>query len=165
VTARSDLCCLSARRPKPPLQAAHRAPCSPVPVAAVHESGHGRLCCKRILCLGARKIDSRSGANAQLLIQKSMRPDSIVSNFYSTASPRRLLQHYRHIADLRDRPRQGLLPDAKRTFAAERAATEYSNPSLTGWGVRRDPSTVGGIPCCWGPSRATVAPLIRTMHL
>jgi hypothetical protein len=26
------------------------------------------------------------------LIQKYMRPDSIVSNFYSTASPRRLLQ-------------------------------------------------------------------------
>jgi hypothetical protein len=32
------------------------------------------------------------------LIQKSMRLDSIVSNFYSTASARRLLQQYRHIA-------------------------------------------------------------------
>jgi hypothetical protein len=28
-----------------------------------------------------------------MLIQKSMRPDSIVLDFYSTASPRRLLQH------------------------------------------------------------------------
>jgi hypothetical protein len=46
-----------------------------------------------------------------------MRLDSIVSNFYSTASARRLLQQYRHIADLRDRPRQGLLSDAKRTLA------------------------------------------------
>jgi hypothetical protein len=35
-----------------------------------------------------------------MLIQKSMRPDSIVSNFYATASPRRLLQQYRHEADL-----------------------------------------------------------------
>jgi hypothetical protein len=30
------------------------------------------------------------------LIQKSIRPDSIVADFYSTASPRRLLQQYRH---------------------------------------------------------------------
>jgi hypothetical protein len=31
-----------------------------------------------------------------MLIQKSMRLDSIVSNFYSTVSPRRLLQQNRH---------------------------------------------------------------------
>jgi hypothetical protein len=74
------------------------------------------------------------GRQCAMLIQKSMPPDSIVSNFYSTASPWRLLQQYRHIADLRDRPRQGLISDAKRTFAAERAATEYSNSRLTGWG-------------------------------
>jgi hypothetical protein len=35
------------------------------------------------------------GRQCALLIQKFMRPDSIVSNFYSTASPRRLLQHNR----------------------------------------------------------------------
>jgi hypothetical protein len=34
------------------------------------------------------------GRQCAMLIQKSMRLDSIVSNFYSTASARRLLQQY-----------------------------------------------------------------------
>jgi len=36
-----------------------------------------------------------------MLIQKSMRLDSIVSNFYSTVSPRRLLQQNRHFCDIK----------------------------------------------------------------
>src|ERR1700730_3880186 len=57
-----------------------------------------RLCCKTILRIRARKIDSRSGAKAQTLVQESLRSDSIVAYFYSTASPRRLLQQNRHQA-------------------------------------------------------------------
>jgi hypothetical protein len=40
------------------------------------------------------------GRQCAMLIQKSMRLDSIVSNFYSTASARRLLQQYRHFCDI-----------------------------------------------------------------
>src|SRR5215216_1689852 len=46
------------------------------------------------------------GRQCATLIQKSIRADSIVSNFYSTASPRRLLQHY--------------LPNAEKHFAFEK---------------------------------------------
>jgi hypothetical protein len=39
------------------------------------------------LAIRVRKIDSASGANAQRRFQQSIRSDSIVANFYSTASP------------------------------------------------------------------------------
>jgi hypothetical protein len=35
------------------------------PFAALRESAFGRLCCKTILGIRARKIDSRLGASAQ----------------------------------------------------------------------------------------------------
>jgi hypothetical protein len=46
------------------------------------------LCCKTILGVRARKIDSKSGIGRATLIQVLRRPDSIVAYFYLTASPR-----------------------------------------------------------------------------
>jgi hypothetical protein len=54
---------------------------------------------KGILRIRGRNIDSRSGADKSTLIQKSIRPDSIVAYSYSTASARRLVQQNRPYAD------------------------------------------------------------------
>jgi hypothetical protein len=50
---------------------------------------------KGILRIRGRNIDSRSGTNKSTLIQRSIRPDSIVAYSYSTASAQRLLQQNR----------------------------------------------------------------------
>src|SRR5215510_4845766 len=42
--------------------------------AAMHESGIGRLCCKTLLSISARNIDSRSGANTQQRFKRTGAP-------------------------------------------------------------------------------------------
>jgi hypothetical protein len=61
------------------------------------------------------------GRQCAMLIQKSMPPDSIVSNFYSTASPWRLLQQYRHYSDLPRRGVNGPQWGANRTWSKPHA--------------------------------------------
>jgi hypothetical protein len=67
--------------------------------AAVHESGSG-IVLQNDFANPSVQDRFNIGRQCALSIQKFMRPDSIVSNFYlSTASARRLLQQYRHKAD------------------------------------------------------------------
>jgi hypothetical protein len=70
------------------------------------------------------------GRQCAMLIQKSIRPDSIVSNFYSTASPRRLLQQY--------------LPQPDITTAGGTVELSYRH------GPTRSPQTTGGTLCVHG---------------
>jgi hypothetical protein len=67
-------------------------------------SAFGRYCCKSILSILSRNIDSRSGANAQQRFKGALRPDSIVTNIYFTEPARRLLQQYRHQAAVAECP-------------------------------------------------------------
>ena len=55
----------------------------------------GRYCCKKILPIRARKIDSRYCAYAQTLSPETVDLDSIVADSYFTELLRRLLQHNR----------------------------------------------------------------------
>ena len=62
-----------------------------------------RLCCKSILSISARNINSRSGWNCTTRIQKKRRADSIVANFYFTEPAWRLLQQNRPGAEIKNR--------------------------------------------------------------
>src|SRR5262249_53056412 len=66
-------------------------------LAAAHESVFGRLCCKTLLSISARKIDSRSGANTQQRFKRTGAPillfqisisQSLLGDFCNTIGPK-----------------------------------------------------------------------------
>src|SRR6266550_4851567 len=59
-----------------------------IPCAFVWHDPGITPCCKTILPVGARKIDSRFRRQCATLIQESVRHDSIIAYFYSTGSSR-----------------------------------------------------------------------------
>jgi hypothetical protein len=91
--------------------------------AAVHESGCGRYCCKSILSISSRHIDSRSGTNAQQrfkraplrirLLQNSI-SQSPLGDFCNTIGPSR------HLAQCSDVSGFGAKPEVTGTCSKRR---------------------------------------------
>jgi hypothetical protein len=75
--------------------------------AAVHESGCGRYCCKSILSILSRNIDSRSGANAQQRFKGARAPirslqisisRSLLGDFCNNIGTKRPIRNVRYPA-------------------------------------------------------------------
>jgi hypothetical protein len=79
----------------------------------------GRYCCKKILPIRARKIDSRYCAYAQTLSPETVDLDSIVADSYFTELLRRLLQHNRPSSSVVTIVSEGPELGAKRTTFAQ----------------------------------------------
>ena len=64
-------------------------------ISAISMSAYDRYCCKSILSISSRSVDSRSGTNALQQFKRARAPKSIVTKFHFTEPAWRLLQQYR----------------------------------------------------------------------